>query len=43
MYVQNRNKLTDIENRFVVTKEGKKVGRCRVGYGINRYTLICKK
>ena len=41
--MQNRNRLTDIENKFVVTiGEGEKE-RCTLGYGINRYKLLCIK
>ena len=34
IYIQNRNRLTDIENKFVVNKREREEG-----YGINRYKL----
>ena len=41
--MQNRNRLTDIENKFVVTiGEGEKE-RCTLGYGIKRHKLLCIK
>ena len=33
---QNRNRLTDMENRFVVTKGERRWERDRVGVGIGR-------
>ena len=38
-YLQNRNRLTDIENKLMVTK-GERVGRENWEVGINRYTLL---
>ena len=35
----NRNKLTDIENKFMVTKVEKR-GGINWEFGINRYTLL---
>ena len=44
MYMQNRNRLTDIENKLVVTKgERGKQGWTNYGYGINRYKPLCIK
>ena len=37
--VQNRNRLTDTENKLMVTK-GAREGRDKLGFGINRYTLL---
>ena len=37
--MQNRNGLTDIENKLVVIK-GEKGGGKNWGYGINRYKLL---
>ena len=31
IYTQNRNRLTDIEDKLLVTKEEKKVGRDKLG------------
>ena len=43
MYMQNRNRLTDIENTLVVTRgRGQRRG-ADYGYGIKRYKLICIK
>ena len=46
-YLQNRNRLTDIENRFVVAngEEGRsgmdwELGICRFGYGNTGFDLI---
>ena len=38
-YLQNRNRLTDKENKLTVTK-GKRGGRINCEFGINRYTLL---
>ena len=39
-YMQNRNRLTGMENSLVITN-GKKVGRgMLVGCGINKYKLL---
>ena len=35
--MQNRNRLTDIENKFVVTKGRGKEREANQGYRINRY------
>ena len=43
MYIQNRNRLTDIEHKLVVTKAERKGGRDKLGYGINRYKLLYVK
>ena len=40
MYMQNRNRLTDVENKLVVTKGERKVQRDDGGDGINRYKLL---
>ena len=37
--IQNRNKLTDIKNKLMVTK-GEKWGGINLKFGINRYTLL---
>ena len=37
-YLQNKNGLTDIENKLMVTKGGERAGRDK--FGINRYTLL---
>ena len=41
-YLQNRSRLTDIENKFMVTKGEKERGEDNLGvlYGINRYKLL---
>ena len=39
MAQMNRNKLTDIENKFMVTKVEKR-GGINWEFGINRYTLL---
>ena len=39
MYIKNRNRLTDIENKLVVT-QGVREGMTNQGYGINRYELL---
>ena len=31
MYIQNRNRLTDIENKFMVTKGEREGGRDKLG------------
>jgi len=40
-YLLNKNRLTDIENKFVVAKgeEGRE-GRTEINRGINRYKLL---
>ena len=43
MYIQNRNKLTDEENKPVVTKGERKRGGTNMDYGINRYKVKKKK
>ena len=44
-YLQKRNRPTDIENKFMVTKGER--GVCWEGgikeFGINRWTLVCTK
>ena len=40
-YLQNRNRLTDIENKLLVTKEREAGNKSRVG--INRYKLLYTK
>ena len=42
IYLQNRNRLTDIENKFIITK-GERNGGINEEYGINRYTLLYTK
>ena len=42
MYIQNRNRLTDIENKFVVTIGKKEGARTNYMYWINRYKLLQK-
>ena len=37
--IQNRNRLTDIENKLWLPK-GKEEGKDKLGFGINRYTLL---
>ena len=39
VYIQNRNRPTDIENKLVVT-QGVREGMTNQGYGINRYELL---
>ena len=39
MYLQNRNRLTDIENKLMVTK-GESGGGINWEFGINCYTLL---
>ena len=39
MYMQNRNRLTDIENKLAVTKERREERGANQGYEINRYKL----
>lgn len=39
MYMKNRNILTDIENKHLVTRR-EKGGGTKQGYGINRYKLL---
>ena len=41
MYIQSRNRLTDIENKLVFTKRERKEGGAEEVYGINRYKLLC--
>ena len=43
MYMQNRNRLTDIENKLAVTKERREERGANQGYEINRYKLSCIK
>ena len=38
--MQNRNRLTDIDNKLVVTKGGRKRGGANYRYGIKRYKLM---
>ena len=38
-YLQNRKRLTDIENKLMVTK-GEKGRRDKLGFGIKIYTLL---
>ena len=42
MYLQNRNRLTDIENKLMVTKRdsGGRGGEINEDFGINIYTLL---
>ena len=40
MYIQNRNRLTDIDNKLAVTR-GKREG-VRLRYGIKKQTTMCK-
>ena len=42
LVLQNRNRLTDLENELTVTK-GQRVGGINWGFEINRYTLLCIK
>lgn len=37
MYIQNRKRLTDIENRLVVTNEDREGGGASYGLGIKGY------
>ena len=39
-YVQNRNKLTDIENKLMVTRRERRQGGVNLGFRINRYTFL---
>ena len=39
VYIQNRNRPTDTENKLVVT-QGVREGMTNQGYGINRYELL---
>ena len=41
--VQNRNRLTDIENKLMVTKGERWWGGINEEFGINTYTLLCIK
>ena len=41
MTLQNRNGLTDIENKLMVTKKETEQGGINQEYGINRYKLLC--
>ena len=40
MNLQNRNRLTDIEKKFMITKVESGRERDKLGLGINRYTLL---
>jgi len=40
MYIQNRNRPTDVKNELVVTKRDREGRRDQLGYGINRYNLL---
>ena len=39
-YLQNRNRLTDIENKLMVTKGERGGGGINEEFGIKRYTLL---
>ena len=39
MYTQNRNRLTDTQNKFMVTKQEEGV-TMNYEYGINRYKIL---
>ena len=41
-YLQNKNRLTDIENKLIVTR-GERKGGINWDFGINRYRLLCIK
>ena len=43
MNMQNRNKLTDVENKLVITKGEWEEGGTSYGYGINRFKLLYLK
>jgi len=40
MYTQNRNRLTDTQNKFVVTKQEGGGVTMNYEYGINRYKIL---
>ena len=40
MYMQNRNRRTDTENKLVGTKGEREKGRDKLGYRINRYRQL---
>ena len=42
-YLQNINRLTDIENKLMVTKGERKWGGIKYDFGINRYNLLYMK
>ena len=42
-YICKTNRLTDIENKPVVSKGEREKGREKLGYGIERYKLVCIK
>ena len=37
---ENRSRFTDLENKFIVTKEEKWGGRDKLEFGIKIYTLL---
>jgi len=39
-YLQNKNRLTDIENKVIVTKGEKGFGRNKLEFGIDRYKQL---
>ena len=41
--MQNRNRLTDIENKLIVTKKERERERDKLGIGINRYKQLYRK
>ena len=41
--LQNRNRLTDIENKFMVTKGERAWGGINLEFGISRYKLFYKR
>ena len=43
MYVQNRNRFTDVENKPVVPKGERETGRNTSGYGMGTYKLLYMK
>ena len=43
MYKQNRNSLTDIENKLVATTGRRKAERQDMGMELTRYKLLCVK
>ena len=42
-YICKTNRLTDIEDKLVVSKGERERGREKLGYGIERYKLVCIK
>jgi len=39
-YLQNRNRVTDVENKLMVTRRGKEGGGINWGIGIDIYTIL---